>query len=672
MERFKLKSCKRNSLIRLFPTLFLIFIAFLVNFSSAISQSRWEYNKDAERRFSAALKKYTHGEFSDAAAEFEYLLKLPPHQRTTAAHIMLGKAYLQAKQLRESVKVLKQFIDSYPESFYIDDAYYTLGLNYEMQHRLDDALVQFLEALEVTDDPKLHARALSLCERLADEKLTLPMLEDVLRDVHNPDSRDFLSIKIAEKYLATANVIMGEKILEPVVKGTPPSPYSSRAQALLEKIRLGVNVKIGVLLPLMNRATQKQLKAYGEEFLLGMQFALEEQRTLRNSLVDISLEVRDTERDLAIAAKQTQEIANDKSVVAILGPIFNAEAVSCAGIANAKEIPLITPAANADGIAAVGPYVFQANPDISTQGIAAAQYVTSVLGMRALAVLAPNDGNGKTMAAAFAHEALSRGAKILAIEWYPPGTTDLREQLMRIRRVSLTEAEPLLSFAEQFSQSDIMHMVEAGVKPRTIDSLMDRSATVSVDKLFGPNGKHIADSLHLHTFVPEMNVENLELPAAGVQAIYMPINSPEEIGILTSQIIYYNIKCQLLGSGQWYDRVELDTHKRYADGVIFFSDFFLDTGDSLYTHFAKRWYEKTKKKVSTNVVLGYDVLHLVSNAIFEGATTRDRLTQMLSTYQHVPGLHGKVTLKRNRVNSELHVLQFKDEDIKKIAEVSIQ
>lgn len=654
-----------------FSRLILFSAAVLALSSISISQSRWEYRSDAEEKFEAALEKFSRGEFFDAAADFEYLINLPRHQRTTAAYIMLGKSFFQAKQFRESVNVLKKFIDNHLESTYIDDAYYTLGLNYEAQRRYEDAMVQFLAALEITDDIKIRMRATSFCENLADKNLSITMLTEILRDTHNPDSRDFLSVTIAEKYLAAGNIIMGERMLEPIVSHTPSSPYSSRAQTLLEKIQMGVSVKIGVLLPLMNKAAQKHLRVYGEDFLLGMKFALEDQHSEQTSLINIALDVRDTERDPPTAVKHTEELADDESVVIVVGPIFNNETIACADIANENKVPLITPTANADGIAAAGPYVFQANPDISSRGKAAARYAASVLELRTLAVVAPNDGNGKTMATAFIEEARSQGMRVLAAESYAAGATDLREQLIRLRRTSLIETEPLISFAEKISQSDIMHLAEAGVNPRRIDSLMDRSATVSVYKLLGPNGKLIADSIGLRTFVQKIKVDSLELPADGIQGIYMPINSPEEIAILTSQIAYYNIQAQLLGSGEWYNSVELDANKRYAEGVIFFSDFFADGTDPRYARFAKRWIEMTKRKISTNGILGYDVMSLVLSAMYQGATTRELLQQTLSASDRFPTLHAKITLKRNRVNSEFHVLQFKDADVKKLANLSI-
>jgi ABC-type branched-subunit amino acid transport system substrate-binding protein len=638
----------------------------------------FEFNNEAEKKFTVALKKFTMGEYADAAIDFEQLTKLPPHHRTTAAYIMLGKTYFCGKLFRECTKVLKEFIDLYPESSYLDDAHYTLGLNYEAQLRYDDALVQFLGAVETTTDSRLRKNAYYYCNKIVDEKLPLSDLEDLAANIHTPEAHDYLRTKLAEKNLAFGNVVAAEKALEPITLRKPPSAHYPHAVALLERIRAGVSVHVGVLLPLMKSSTQKHLKTYGEEFVQGMQFALEENAPRRpagsegslNSFIEVSVDVRDTERDPTIAAQAALELAEDRRVVAIVGPVFNHEAADCAEIAATKRVPLIT-AANADGLAAAGPYVFQLHADLTTRGRAAAQYAVSELGLTTLAVLAPSEGTGKTTAAAFIDEALNLGAQVVAREWYAPKSTDLREQLKDIRRAALNETEPLISFAGPITHTDIMHLMELGVPAKTIDSLMNKGAEVSVLKLFGPHGKKIADSLQLPTFIPEKMVETIDTPATGIRAVFVPINEPQEIAIVTSQLAYFNIKTQIIGSNEWYSPIELDANKRYADGVIFLSDFYIDAGDPSSINFSKRFFDKTKRKPTTNIIMGYDVMKFLSSIIYSGVTSREGIMHALSNTERMHLLHGTVTLTNERVNRELHVLQFKKNEVVKIGNLSL-
>lgn len=665
---------RKSNLKRISLTLrgILIFLTILAGAFQGTSQTTWQYNRDVEKPFSTAVQLYTQREFREAAALFEELTTFPLHQRTTASYVMLGKSLLGAKRYRESVAVLKRFIDRFPESGYLGDAYYTLGVNYMIQRRYDDALVQFLLALEVASDRRTQIRALSLFETVADERLSLAALEDILHDLHNAEPFDLLSLKIAEKHLASGNIIRAERTLEPVLQRRPPTKYLSQAQGLRQKMTMGANVKIGVLLPLMQRTQHKSLKEFGEDFLFGMQQAFDEKPAQHTSLVKITMDVRDTEQDAFVAMRHTQELADDPSVVAIAGPIFSNEATSAGGIANTKRIPLISPTANADGIAAIGPYVFQANPDFTTRGRAAAQYAVTSLGMHTVAVLAPNEDPGRSMAVAFEQEAVRNGARVVAMEWYPAGATDLREQYMRMRRTAMIEAaEPLLSFDRSISAAELVRLIQAGANPRLIDSLMERRGTIGVFSLFGPGGKRIADSLGLPISVPEPKIDSLENSATGIQGIFMPIASHEEIGIVTSQLAYYAIRTQILGSPEWYDVVELDANGRYTDGVIFFSDTYVDPNDSLYGQFVRKFFEKHRKRPSKNVLFGYATARLVLAQIFQGAMTRDQLASSLSRVEGFPALHSTITLTNNRVNSNLHVLQYKRGEVRKLSEIAV-
>jgi ABC-type branched-subunit amino acid transport system substrate-binding protein len=637
----------------------------------AVPQTPMEFDKDAEKRFSTGLREYNQGNYAKAIEDFDHVAKMSLNQRSTAAAIMLAKSHYRVRQYGESMRIAREFIDKFPQSMYVDDARFTVGLNYEAQYRYPDALLHYLLVVETTGNQTLRKKAESFSVHIADERLSIDELNTVLRDIRGPSSEDLVRVRLSKKQLGKGAIHFAEKTLEPVIARRPPTPYRPEADELMEKIRQGVSVKIGALLPLAGSSTQKHIKQYGEDFLLGMEYALDEIRG-RNVLIQTSLETRDTDRDPALAVRFTHELGSDPSVVAVIGPVFNNEATPCAATANALRIPLLSPTANVDGLAATGPFIFQCNPDMTTRGKAAAQYAATVLGYQTVAVVAPNDGMGKAMAAAFTYEALRLGCRVVATEWYAPGSTDLREQLLRVRKASLIEAEPLFSFAGRIMQTDIMRMLELGVRARTIDSLMERGGEISVYQLFGPDGKRIADSLQLRTYVPQTNVDNLELPAAGIQAIYLPINSPQEIPILSSQLAYYNIKTQLLGSHDWYNPVELDASRRYLEGLLMFSDFFTDQNDSALTHFSQGWFEKTKRRPTPNAIIGYGVMKLVGLAILDGASTRESLVSALSSVEQFQALHTPITLTNGRINSELHVLRFTNGEVVKVGHTSVQ
>ena len=69
------------------------------------------------------------------------------------------------------------------------------------------------------------------------------------------------------------------------------------------------------------------------------------------------------------------------------------------------------------------------------------------------------------------------------------------------------------------------------------------------------------------------------------------------------------------------------------------------------------------------MLFGYDAMSLVLTQILNGGTTRERLTDLLGKVSDFPGYHSKISLTENRVNSYLHILQYKKGKISKIDEV---
>jgi hypothetical protein len=95
----------------------------------------------------------------------------------------------------------------------------------------------------------------------------------------------------------------------------------------------------------------------------------------------------------------------------------------------------------------------------------------------------------------------------------------------------------------------------------TVDSLLEKSAEVDAEKLLGPRAKYILDSLGISTPVDESSLDSLESAVTGIDGMYVPIGMPEEIGVVASQIVYFNIKTGILGSGEWNSFPELDANK---------------------------------------------------------------------------------------------------------------
>jgi branched-chain amino acid transport system substrate-binding protein len=421
-----------------------------------------------------------------------------------------------------------------------------------------------------------------------------------------------VTLKLAEKLYAIGNIPAARELLVNLSAREHPSVYDQRIQSLKAKLTQSNTLRIGVLLPLMNNQQGGPVKSIAEEMLGGMEFALSEYRAQAKSSPAVVMDVKDDERDSVLAMSITREFVSSNDVVGIIGPLFSEMVDACAPVADHAGMPIISPTATSDGIAAIGPHVFQANPDFAMRGKAMARYAVQQLGYTSLAVLAPDEPMGRTLTRSFVKEAEQLGASLVAEEYYASGATDLREQFTNIRT--------------------------AGLKIQGTTSLPD----------------------------------DFDESVTSIQGIFLPVSSPDELSIIASQMKYFNIQAQILGSGEWYDPNQLETHRRDLDGALFTSDWYVSDQDSALLEFRSSYSAQTKKPATRYTLVGYDVCQLLLHQIESGSTTREKLTAALSAVRNFRGLHSKITLIHGRVNSDVYILRLINGDIEQEMEVSAE
>jgi ABC-type branched-subunit amino acid transport system substrate-binding protein len=166
--------------------------------------------------------------------------------------------------------------------------------------------------------------------------------------------------------------------------------------------------------------------------------------------------------------------------------------------------------------------------------------------------------------------------------------------------------------------------------------------------------------------------DSLDTPVTTIDALYAPITSPEEIGVVSSQIVYFNIQAQLLGSGEWNSLSELDEHRRYSSGVVFESDSYADTTSTVYRDWAAGYKARFNRRPSKNSLFGFDTADMVLGAMRDGATTRQALARALSRTRSYSGYHSAIGLSSRRVNNILSILRFDGQNISRIDEIRVE
>ncbi len=650
----------------------LISSLFTLAVTAASAQQNMLYNNFAESQFLIGVRQFVQKDYAEAYETFQKIFQEKPHnQRTTAAMIMGAKALYQERQYYPSIQLLKNFLNEFPASLYVEDAHYTIGIDdYALSSYLD-AAQEMLFVLDYGTNRKNIVRAQQLLDNLATQYLSSGEIAALTSLARTKHTMLLLSLYGAEKKWQKGNKQEAIAEATTIASQNDEPMLAKQARTLLARFENKGFIKVGVILPLMRmQPALTREKTLAEEMYDGIKFAVDAYNTrIGQNGTTVKLDVQDSEHDAIIAMNAVRPWFSDSNVVAIVGPIFSNVVSAVAKFVSPQRIPMISPTATDDGIASISKYVFQANPDYATRGKLMAQYAVLKLGYKNLGVIAPASMPSSAMADSFVAEAVRLGATIISQQRYTQGATDLRSLFRAMRNdIAGFNAAYSVSFVGRLPYGEIIRRLHAaGVRQSLVDSLMANGSEVFASDLFPVNGKLILDSLQIPTRKTGVDVDSLQYPVTAMQAVYCPITNSSEIGIITSQMTYYNIRTTILGSGEWNDPNELDLNKRYADGAIFNSDRWVE--DSFeYNQFAGKFLAATGRMPDDNVLFGYDTMELLLHVIEQGGTSREMVTELLSQVSNYQGFHSRISLTEDRVNSWLTMLQYKKGKVSKIGE----
>jgi ABC-type branched-subunit amino acid transport system substrate-binding protein len=421
----------------------------------------------AERQYAQILDAYRQGRIEEARALSVDLLDAHPgFHDAPALRLRLAESYLEEARWDLALHHLDRVAQDYPDSPERRSAQLLRAQALTESGRRLEAAVELDTALETWPAGSRRDRASSYLNVLIDRGLDTQDLEDFrLQRPHTP-RLPRVELALAERYLRENRPEAAAPLLESVLATAPAGPVYDRAESLMARLVPGEHVllpeqeaplregSVGVLAPLSGR-----FNIYGEAFLDGARLALD--RFNSEHLTRYELSSADTAGEPVTAALAARGLILQDGVSALLGGVLSSPTVAAAVEANARRVPILSPAATAENIHELGEWVFQNNITSEAQVLSISRFtIYDLLGAR-FAVLYPKQGNGPRLARLFQESIDGLGGEIVAAIPYDLGMTDFSEPLEQIQEMQPEvlflpgEVEQLMLIIPQLAYHDI-------------------------------------------------------------------------------------------------------------------------------------------------------------------------------------------------------------------------
>jgi ABC-type branched-subunit amino acid transport system substrate-binding protein len=569
--------------------------------------------------FDAAVQSYKKGQYQVSLSRLESLDRdHTDHPLTTASLLMQAKSLYKLGETQRAREAFQELIRDYAQSLYADDARYGLALVMYRQNAVRESILELMSLLARGGSKPLLDKSERLASDMMDAFMEVSELKSLMRDIPDEKGKAFVAIKIARREIQDRRFQSAYEALDDFLSAYPNNAYAPQMTKLrgrAESLGKGV-ARLGVILPLSG-----PLGEQGGQILAGVQYAVRlnnERKQLKFDLI-----TRDSEGNMLKAIKAAQEICRDQDVAAVIGDLESMVTEGVAAVAQENETPCIAPVAMEDGLADIGPCVFQLNGFIGERARALADYAITSLGLKRFAMLYPSDAYGRVMRKAFSEAVARKGGEILADRWYAEGTADYSSQMTAIR--------------------------EAGLKRMIIDSLAAAYGGSVNAEMQKPFVERKAEEM----------LDKRELPVTSIDGFLLLASKSNAESVL-SQMSYNNIQSQLLGGSNWDDLAALTGHRDALDGIVYYSDYYPDPYSPPVSAFRTGFKKAMGRNPEKMEAIGFDAASVLFEAMGDKAMVRSSIRDALAAVRGFEGVRGTVSFDKNRVNPAFRLLQFRD------------
>jgi ABC-type branched-subunit amino acid transport system substrate-binding protein len=149
--------------------------------------------------------------------------------------------------------------------------------------------------------------------------------------------------------------------------------------------------------------------------------------------------------------------------------------------------------------------------------------------------------------------------------------------------------------------------------------------------------------------------EETGYPQTRLDAIYLPLTSPDAVAIAISQLRFYNISGELLGSSDWLDK-RLLSNRQLLTSFYYASDFYISDNSStsaVQSSFKLRFGESP----SSLFWLGFDAISYLSAVCFEKSSSSS-LANIIKTSPRIELHHSPIDFSGGNINRAMSIIRF--------------
>jgi branched-chain amino acid transport system substrate-binding protein len=608
---------------------------------------------------------------AERAALRDFLARFPDAVLEPEARLRLGDLAREQGDEEGALRAWREVVSESPRATSADAARVRIaGLEHERGN--DEAARSALERLRLSrlspedrragyrvqaalaEDPVVRVRSLALLLRETDDPaerklvdedldaallgLDAPAIERLVRQLGDDPPAARLWLVRAERALDEGQEDDAEMALQRASRLPLEARYGPRLATAAERLRnrtsgpgdvadlprfdqisarelpstRGARGSIGVVLPLSGPFAH-----FGEETLYGVMLAAD----LFGADADapdapsVRLVVRDSAGDPARADAAVRELAADRSVVAIVGPLLSAECEAAAAAAQELQVPLLTLTAREE-IAQLRDFVFR----LRTRPIEETQLLAEKareLGGERFAILYRNDPYGRGLRALFWDAVEARGGQIVGVSGFDPDSTDFADPIRKLVGYTLLTSE----------EKRLLRKREA---------MLNRARRLPADEARAL--RHSARTLTTAAGDP--------LPPIVDFDFLFIAESYENVVLIAPQLAFHEVfGPRLLGPDGWYHPDLIRVGRENVEGAIFVAHYFPESPTPFVHDFATRFASTFSHPSNVFAAQAYDAANLVLVQLARGRESRQAVRDGVLAVRNYPGVAGILSMR---------------------------